>query len=183
LAAQPTSDNIAALWIARNQALFRSVNEQISSVSQHFSATAITFVCECADPDCLAQIEMAHEEYDALRQDPTHFAVKPGHVFPEAEVVVEDHGRYVIVEKIGAAGRIAIAERNRDPDSTCPHCATRFTAPLLSGGRIRGFKCPQCRLFVPLEQRPVPEPSSRAPRAASTPRDQRNTLTGQLDTT
>jgi hypothetical protein len=114
LAAPPTSDNIAALRIARNQALFRSVNDQVSRVSQHFSATPITFVCECADPDCIAQINLTHDEYDALRQDSTRFAVKPGHVFPEAEVVVEDHGHYVVVEKIGAAGRVAIATDRSD---------------------------------------------------------------------
>lgn len=34
----------------------------------------------------------------------------------------------------------------------CPHCAKRFTAPLLAGGHTsdQGFKCPHCRLFVPL---------------------------------
>ena len=33
----------------------------------------------------------------------------------------------------------------------CPHCHKRFDADAVQGaGRIQGFKCPHCRLFVPL---------------------------------
>jgi DNA-directed RNA polymerase subunit RPC12/RpoP len=33
----------------------------------------------------------------------------------------------------------------------CPHCKKPFTARLISGAaeRYRGFKCPNCKLFVP----------------------------------
>jgi transposase-like protein len=43
---------------------------------------------------------------------------------------------------------------------TCPHCRKPFSAELLpgSGGRLSGFKCPHCRLYVPLER--VTEPAS-----------------------
>jgi DNA-directed RNA polymerase subunit RPC12/RpoP len=37
----------------------------------------------------------------------------------------------------------------------CPHCRKRFEAELLvaaSAPAQRGFKCPHCRLFVPLER-------------------------------
>jgi phage FluMu protein Com len=37
----------------------------------------------------------------------------------------------------------------------CPHCRKSFTAEPLRGGhaaRYRGFKCPHCRLFVPLHR-------------------------------
>ncbi len=39
-------------------------------------------------------------------------------------------------------------------DAVCPHCRKRFKAELLagSGARHRGFKCPHCRLFVPLDR-------------------------------
>ena len=42
---------------------------------------------------------------------------------------------------------------------TCPHCKKSFEAPLLEGSaeRYNGFKCPHCRLFVPLE-RAKPQP-------------------------
>ena len=35
---------------------------------------------------------------------------------------------------------------------SCPHCKKTFAAPLIAGRRARGFKCPHCRLFVPLER-------------------------------
>ena len=38
---------------------------------------------------------------------------------------------------------------------TCPHCSKEFEAGLLiasSAPGPRGFKCPHCRLFVPLER-------------------------------
>ena len=46
----------------------------------------------------------------------------------------------------------------------CPHCRKRFTATLISGSaaRYHGFKCPHCKLFVPLERagdQDLPEPS------------------------
>lgn len=35
----------------------------------------------------------------------------------------------------------------------CPHCHKPFDADVVQGaGRIRGFKCPNCRLFVPYER-------------------------------
>ena len=36
----------------------------------------------------------------------------------------------------------------------CPHCKREFEAELLEGSaaRYNGFKCPHCRLFVPLER-------------------------------
>ncbi|HEY8409133.1 MAG TPA: hypothetical protein VIK66_14230 [Gaiellaceae bacterium] len=38
----------------------------------------------------------------------------------------------------------------------CPHCHKPFEADAVQGkGRIQGFKCPHCRLFVPLDR--VPE--------------------------
>ena len=36
----------------------------------------------------------------------------------------------------------------------CPHCKRPFEAELMNGNaqRYQGFKCPHCRLFVPLER-------------------------------
>jgi hypothetical protein len=36
----------------------------------------------------------------------------------------------------------------------CPHCHKPFEAELMTGPaeRYQGFKCPHCRLFVPLER-------------------------------
>ncbi len=39
-------------------------------------------------------------------------------------------------------------------DVSCPHCRKQFTAGLIEGraARYAGFKCPHCKLFVPLER-------------------------------
>lgn len=39
-------------------------------------------------------------------------------------------------------------------DVVCPHCNKPFEAELMtaSSSPARGFKCPHCRLFVPLER-------------------------------
>ncbi|HWN22613.1 MAG TPA: hypothetical protein VNP93_11615 [Gaiellaceae bacterium] len=39
-------------------------------------------------------------------------------------------------------------------EATCPHCHKAFTPNPLArpSARHRGFKCPHCRLFVPLER-------------------------------
>jgi phage FluMu protein Com len=39
-------------------------------------------------------------------------------------------------------------------EATCPHCHKPFTPDPLPrpSARHRGFKCPHCRLFVPLER-------------------------------
>jgi hypothetical protein len=44
-------------------------------------------------------------------------------------------------------------EQNFEVD--CPHCHKSFAAEPIPGGRAaryRGFKCPHCRLFVPLHR-------------------------------
>jgi hypothetical protein len=96
--------------LAKNQALFRSVNEQVEQFAEkHKLDDAINFLCECASPDCGEQIEIAHDEYEAVRQEPRRFLVLAGHIFPEVEIVVEERNDYVIVEKYGAGGELAAA--------------------------------------------------------------------------
>jgi transposase-like protein len=41
-----------------------------------------------------------------------------------------------------------------DSELVCPHCKKAFTGELIGGASaaLSGFKCPHCRLFVPLER-------------------------------
>lgn len=98
---------------ARNQALFRSINEKLRELNEAMSAASRTFViaCECADTSCLATFDIPAERYEQIRANPAHFAVRPGHVYPEVEDVVEETegDPFVVVRKRGAAG--AYAER------------------------------------------------------------------------
>jgi hypothetical protein len=97
--------------VARNQALFRSVNEQIETRSEGLGVSfeRIDFVCECADEHCMAQVALRLSEYEDVRRIPTHFIVMAGHVYREFERVVETiDDDYVVVEKFGEAGKQAI---------------------------------------------------------------------------
>ena len=43
-------------------------------------------------------------------------------------------------------------------DVVCPHCNTSFRGELIAADESRQvFKCPNCRLFVPLERADVEE--------------------------
>ena len=66
---------------ARNEALFRRVNERVEDINKAFEPILgeTDFFCECADIDCMERIRMSLQEYEALRQAPKQFAVKPGH--------------------------------------------------------------------------------------------------------
>jgi hypothetical protein len=96
----------SAVSVARNQSLFRAVNEQIELTNERFGVTSeqVDFVCECAEVDCTERVTLTLAEYDELRRVPTRFVVKTGHLYPEFERVVEEVDGYVVVEKVGRAG-------------------------------------------------------------------------------
>ncbi len=100
--------------LAKNQSLFRAVNEQVEQLaSKHTVGDPLDVLCECANLDCAGRIEITRAVYEAVRQDDTRFFVLPGHIFSEVERIVEETGRYVVVEKTGAAGEVAAAEGKR----------------------------------------------------------------------
>ena len=101
--------------VARNEALFREVNEQIKQVNEDEPAAAATsFICECGDPECTGPVSLSLVEYEEVRDDPTHFAVLPGHVVPEVEVVIARNDRFAVVRKNEPrAARIAVREDPR----------------------------------------------------------------------
>jgi hypothetical protein len=99
---------------ARNQAMFREVNEQLEELSDLFGALeSQKFVCECAAPDCVEPIDMTIGEYETTRERGSTFVVAPGHVYPEIERVVGTGDRFMVVEKFGAAGEVAEAYATR----------------------------------------------------------------------
>lgn len=108
------SDSERSDRAARNEALFRRVNERLEELNEAFHDLTQTaeFVCECASIDCAERIELTLPEYEAVRRAPTQFVIKPGHLLPENERIVERHGEYLVVEKVGEAGERA---RELDP--------------------------------------------------------------------
>jgi hypothetical protein len=106
---------------ARNQSLFREVNERVKDVNDNVHAfTSVSdWVCECANDSCVERIEMGTHEYEHVRADGARFFVAPSkeHVWPDAERVIERHANYWVVEKIELAATIAAKQ---DPRSDGP---------------------------------------------------------------
>jgi hypothetical protein len=93
---------------ARTEALFRDVNERIAESAQRFEADSTQFVCECADANCTHRLEATLDEYEDVRADGATFLLAPGHAHADIERVVEDRGRFHIVEKVQATVRATV---------------------------------------------------------------------------
>ncbi len=59
---------------------------------------------------------MTIDEYEEVRADPRRFAVAPDHVETQIERVVEDEGRFLVVEK--SPGAPAAVAEDEDPRQT-----------------------------------------------------------------
>jgi hypothetical protein len=102
--------------MAKNEALFREVNERIEAINVRLGEVSESdFICECGDDGCTKPVRLTLAEYEAVRSHPARFAIVTGHEQIDVERVVEEHGRYAVVEKLpGPPGDIA---RDRDPRS------------------------------------------------------------------
>jgi hypothetical protein len=103
---------MSSLWeqrAARNEALFREVNENIARLEERHGTTIAepVFLCECANADCAQQVVAGPDVYARVREQPRQFLLIPGHEDSQVERVVERHRDYLIVEKTGAAGDVA----------------------------------------------------------------------------
>jgi hypothetical protein len=100
---------------ARNEWLFREVNERIAEVNQDFELDGrLDFLCECGREECLETVDLSRDEYRTVRDDGARFLVKPGHEEPSVERVVIRAETYLVVEKLGAAGE---ESEDHDPRS------------------------------------------------------------------
>jgi hypothetical protein len=103
--------------IARNDSIFRLANEEIAAyASEHEFAEQVPFICECATESCVTIVNLSLGEYEEVRATPTRFFVAPGHQGSEGSVgMLEDRGRYLLVEKGGRAGEVATQLDPRSP--------------------------------------------------------------------
>jgi hypothetical protein len=95
---------------ARNQSLYRSINEKVKELNQIVSDVGFAdseWICECADTDCTVRVEATLPEYEAVRSNPRTFIISPGHLYPEVERVLAQNDRFMTVEKLDHAGQIA----------------------------------------------------------------------------
>ncbi len=86
--------------VGQNEALFRTVNEQIESLGRELADMTrgpMRVVCECGSLACTEHLMVVVEDYERIRDDPTLFIVKHGHESPDVETPVEENDEYVVV--------------------------------------------------------------------------------------
>jgi hypothetical protein len=94
-------DEVRRERLLKNEQVFRDYNNRRVAFERDADATdeVVPFVCECGDPECIEGMEMTVDDFTSAHSAPDRFAVKPGHVFPEVERVLESHDRFWLVEK------------------------------------------------------------------------------------
>jgi hypothetical protein len=106
---EPSPQQEREVRAVRNQALFRAVNEKLRALNEALATATETFAiaCECADSNCIEILNIGPSEYLGIRSEPRHFAVRPGHVYPDLEKIVREAASYVVVEKIATGAEVA----------------------------------------------------------------------------
>jgi hypothetical protein len=100
--------------LAKNEELFRRVNERIETLSETVARddSLMEYLCECDRPSCYERVRATREEYELVRAEPTHFIVLAGHEDTRIERVSSSNERFLTVEKQGAA---AVDAKETDP--------------------------------------------------------------------
>ena len=102
---------------ARNQAIFRALNEKIVEMNKRLGDfETLDISCECADVSCAELLSIGSEEYASVRRSPRTFAVLADHVFPDVERVVSRKDGYAVVEVTGQGIEVAEATHTTGPD-------------------------------------------------------------------
>jgi hypothetical protein len=102
--------------VARNEATSREINERLERAHEGDpSDRYLRMVCECGLAACDRMIAITTPEYERVRSDPRWFAVLREHVVPDAEIVLEEHDRFVVVTK--REGKPAEIAEQQDPRS------------------------------------------------------------------
>ena len=101
---------------AKNEELFRNVNERIETISQTVAPDDLMmeYLCECDSPGCYEKVKVTRNEYESVRAVATHFIVLAGHEDRRVERVAFSNERFLTVEKQGAAARHAEEADPRD---------------------------------------------------------------------
>lgn len=92
--------------LARNEALFREVNETVQTLElAHGDDSGLhDFFCECSDMECTIRLKLSHSEYETARSEGTRFIVACGHQRLDVERIVLEHDRFLLVEKTDGGG-------------------------------------------------------------------------------
>jgi hypothetical protein len=93
--------------------MYRAVNLEVERVSGEIGGgpnDRLEILCECGEDGCDKTLDVSRAEYDQAHQQRDRFMVVPGHEDEQIEHVVKRTPKYVVVDKFGAAERIAEAE-------------------------------------------------------------------------
>jgi hypothetical protein len=101
---------------ARTESVFRGVNERIAETAERFGAIDASFVCECADPECVHKIRATLDEYEEVRSDGAQFLMVEEHVDPAIERVEERRPHFALVEKVKPLVRSTVKRLNPRAD-------------------------------------------------------------------
>lgn len=103
-------DEQRSVRAARNESLFRGLNERLEDVHGGTRPSEPTaYFCECSNRNCANTVELLPDEYERVRAEGDRFFVLPGHLTPAVERILEQHATYWIVEKVGIGGSVAEA--------------------------------------------------------------------------
>ncbi|HEX3332034.1 MAG TPA: hypothetical protein VHS27_19070 [Gaiellales bacterium] len=86
----------------KNEQAYKDHNERRAALEEDAGVPddeRVPFACECDDPECSRGVDLTIAEYEALAGPADQFVVAPGHEDPDVEVVVEDHGSFLVVSK------------------------------------------------------------------------------------
>lgn len=98
--------------MAANENAFRRVNERVEDLAAA-DEDRLDFVCECSDIACAEPVRLSIAAYEDVRAAPNRFVVKSRHERPEIERVIDQGNGYVVVEKLGQAGEVAVEDDPR----------------------------------------------------------------------
>ena len=79
--------------LARNQVIFREVNERLRALADAVPDGKTDYLCECSDVECTDKIELRLLEYESVRARPKTFFIISGHERLEVERIVDQTRR------------------------------------------------------------------------------------------
>jgi hypothetical protein len=103
--------------LARNQTLFREVNERMLDLNGGQDGSMV-FVCECSNVDCTATMAIRKADYESVRAHPTFFAIVPGHEILEIEKIIDQRNGFTIVQKLTETDYVVETDPRRNGDGS-----------------------------------------------------------------
>ena len=73
---------------------------QLENADETDDEERLPFLCECGDRDCVEALMLTAAEFTEAHSAANTFVVKPGHVYPDVERLVAEHGTFGVVEKV-----------------------------------------------------------------------------------